>query len=70
MVRHSATRSPGTTPEDVAAFAEPHITELRDLAEGAGLAFLAYLLDLARVEALNAVARHEADRINGGSVTR
>lgn len=42
MVRHRARGGPGATPEDVAAFAETHIAELRDLAEGAGLAFLAY----------------------------
>ena len=51
MVRHGVARGPGTTPEDVAAFTEIHVTELRDLAEGAGLVFLAYLLDLARIEA-------------------
>ena len=43
-------------PNEAAAYIEQSAAELRDLANRAGLPFLAYLIDMARLEAASRVA--------------
>jgi hypothetical protein len=61
--------APDATPEDVAAFTAAHLAELRVLADGAGLSFLSYLMELAEAEASAQAAQLAAARVSG-SVAR
>ena len=51
----AAVRSP-TKPDEAAAYIEQVSTQLRDLAQQAGFGFLAYLIDMARLEAASKAA--------------
>lgn len=42
---------PATKPDEAAAYIEQVATQLRDLAQKSGYGFLAYLIDMARLEA-------------------
>lgn len=48
-------RSP-TKPDEAAAYIEQVATQLRDLAQNSGYDFLAYLIDMARLEAASKAA--------------
>jgi hypothetical protein len=50
-----AVRSP-TKPDEAAAYIEQVATQLRDLAQNSGHGFLAYLIDMARLEAASKAA--------------
>jgi len=50
-----AVRTP-TKPDEAAAYIEQVATQLRDLAQGSGYGFLAYLIDMARLEAASKAA--------------
>ena len=50
-----AVRSP-TKPDEAAQYIEQVATQLRDLAQNSGYGFLAYLIDMARLEAASKAA--------------
>ena len=50
-----AVRSP-TRPDEAAAYIEQVAAQLRDLAQQSGYGFLAYLIDMARLEAASKAA--------------
>ncbi len=45
-----------TKPDEAAAYIEQVATQLRDLAQNSGYGFLAYLIDMARLEAASKAA--------------
>ncbi len=58
-----AVRSP-TRPDEAAAYIEQVASQLRDLAQQSGYGFLAYLIDMARLEAASKAAA-AARRVDG-----